>query len=61
MTLKEILNEKLSESFANEIEKIADDYAIKVLEYYHNNLFFIPLKKGEAEKILKHIKKEKKL
>ena len=28
MTLKEKLNEKLSESFANEIEKIAEEFAI---------------------------------
>jgi hypothetical protein len=72
MTLKEKFKQidiKLSENHTTKIvdveaiqcEKIADDYAIKVLEYYHNNLFFIPLKKGEAEKILKHIKKEKKL
>jgi len=41
------------------IEKIADDYAIEVLEYYHNNLFYIPLKDGEAKYILNHIKKQK--
>ena len=40
-------------------EKIADDYASEVLEYYHNNLFFIELKEGEAKEILKHIKKQK--
>jgi hypothetical protein len=40
------------------LEKIKDDFAIQVLEYYHNNLFFIPLKKGEAKKILQHIKKQ---
>ena len=43
------------------LEKIKDDFAIQVLEHYHNNLFFIPLKKGEAKKILQHIKKEKEL
>jgi hypothetical protein len=41
------------------IEKIADDYAIEILESYHNNLFYIPLKDGEAKMILNHIKKEK--
>jgi hypothetical protein len=41
------------------IEQIADDYAIEVLEYYHNNLFNIPLKDGEAKMILNHIKNEK--
>jgi len=45
--------------FANQCEKIADDYAIEILEYYHNGLFFIPLKEGEAKKILEYIKKEK--
>lgn len=43
------------------LEKIKDDFAIKVLEHYHNGLFFIPLKKGEAKKILKYLKQEKKL
>ncbi len=33
MTLKEKLNEKLSESFANEIEKIAEDFAIEFAEW----------------------------
>jgi hypothetical protein len=28
MTLKEKLNEKLSEAFANEIEQVAEDFAI---------------------------------
>jgi hypothetical protein len=46
---------------AEKLAKLADNYAIKVLEYYHNNLFFIPLKKGEAKKILTYIKKEKNL
>jgi hypothetical protein len=41
------------------IEQIADDYAIEVLESYHNNLFYIPLKDGEAKMIVNHIKKEK--
>lgn len=39
MTLKEKLNEKLSESFANEIEKIADDYAIEFAMFLSNNSF----------------------
>jgi hypothetical protein len=33
MTLKEKLNEKLSESFANEIEKIAEEFAIGFAEW----------------------------
>jgi hypothetical protein len=33
MKLKEILNEKLSESFANEIEKITDEFAIGFAEW----------------------------
>jgi hypothetical protein len=43
---------------AIECEKIADDYAIEILERYHNSLFIIPLKEGEAKEILKHIKNE---
>jgi hypothetical protein len=49
----------------NEIEEtkeqcaeIAEDFAIEVLEFYHNNLFMIELKDGEAKNILKHIKKQ---
>jgi hypothetical protein len=33
MTLKEKLNEKLSESFANEIEKLTEDFAIEFAEW----------------------------
>ena len=50
----------------NEIEEtkeqcveIAEDFAIEVLEFYHNSLFMIALKDGEAKRILNHIKKEK--
>ena len=50
----------------NEIEEtkeqcveIANDFAIEVLEFYHNSLFMIPLKDGEAKRILNYIKKEK--
>jgi len=49
----------------NEIEEtkeqcaeIAEEFAIEVLEFYHNNLFMIPLKDGEAKRILQHIKKK---
>jgi len=44
---------------AEKNEKIADEYAIEILERYHNSLFFIPLKEGEAKRIVEHIKKEK--
>ena len=43
---------------AEQLEQIADDYAIEVLEHYHNSLFNIPLKEGEAKRIVEHIKKE---
>jgi hypothetical protein len=33
MTLKEKLNEKLSESFANEIEKLTEEFAIEFAEW----------------------------
>jgi hypothetical protein len=46
---------------AEECEIIADDYAIEILEYYHNSLFFIKLKEGESKIILEHIKKVKNL
>ena len=48
----------------NEIEEtkeqcveIAEDFAIEVLEFYHNSLFMIALKDGEAKIILNHIKR----
>jgi hypothetical protein len=43
---------------SKECEQLADNYAIQVLEAYHDSLFKIPLKEGEAKQILKHIKKE---
>jgi hypothetical protein len=41
---------------ASELEIDANEFAVEVLEYYHNSLFFIPLKDGEAKEILKYIK-----
>ena len=49
----------LSENELNKLEKIADDYVIEILEYYHNSLFFLELKENEAKEILKNIKKQK--
>jgi hypothetical protein len=64
MTLREKFKPKVSINtdgeagrYANECEQIADDYAIEILERYHNSLFNIPLKEGEAKEILKHLKK----
>ena len=31
---------------------------IEILESYHNSLFHIPLKEGEAKRIVEHIKKK---
>jgi hypothetical protein len=65
MTLKEkfypYCDNEYSEKWvsAENCEDVADDYAIEILEYYHNNLFYIPLKDGEAKYILNHIKNEK--
>jgi hypothetical protein len=64
MTLREKFKPKVSINtygeagrYAKECEQIADDYAIEMLESYHNSLFNIPLKEGEAKEILKHLKK----
>ena len=58
MTLRDKFKKATSEWFdTTECEKIADDYAIEILERYHNSLFIIPLKEGEAKEILKHLKK----
>jgi hypothetical protein len=51
---------KLTKEGVENFEKIFDDYAIEFLEYYHNSLFFIPLKENEAKEILKIFKKKKK-
>lgn len=62
MTLKEkIGNVLVDKSISENLEKLTDDFAIEILEYYHNGLFFIKLKEGEAKKIVEHIKKEKNL
>lgn len=39
MTLKEKLNEKLSEAFANEIEQIADEFAIGFGQWLVSNCY----------------------
>ena len=58
MTLRDKFKEvEIKKGITNELEKIADDYAIEILERYHNSLFIIPLKEGEAKEILKHLKK----
>jgi len=66
MTLRERFKPKLSINtdgeagrYANECEQIADDYAIEILETYHNGIFHIPLKEGEAKKIVEYIKSKK--
>lgn len=43
---------------AEQLEQIAYDYAIEILESYHNSLFNIPLKEGEAKRIVDRIKKQ---
>ena len=64
MTLREKFKPKVSINtdgeagrYAKECEQIANDYAIEILERYHNSLFNIPLKEGEAKEILKHLRK----
>ena len=61
MTLRDkfstmVLDKDIAE-WEKECEQIADDYAIEILERYHNSLFIIPLTEGEAKEILKHLKK----
>jgi len=55
MTLKEKF-EKEGFSNCDYLEQVAEEFAIEVLEHYHNGIFFISLKKGEAKKILEYIK-----
>lgn len=61
MTLREKFEDGFKDSKENAkyCEQIADYYAIEILESYHNSLFIIPLKKGEAKRIVEHLKKEK--
>jgi hypothetical protein len=67
-TAVEWLEEKLIETGlpfkkgeAIEIEQakeMEEQNTIEILVSYHNSLFNIPLKEGEAKKIVEHIKKE---
>ena len=38
-----------------EAEKIEREQMINIIESYHNNLFYVPLKDGEAKRILELI------
>lgn len=38
-----------------------DKYTTEILETYHNGMFNIPLKDGEAKRIVEHIKMKKAL
>ena len=63
MTLKDkfstmVLDKDIAE-WEKECEQIAEDYAIEILETYHNGIFHIPLKEGEAKKIVEYIKSKK--
>jgi hypothetical protein len=42
----------------NKAKEMEEQNTIEILERYHNSLFNILLKEGEAKEILKHIKKE---
>jgi len=66
MTLREKFKPKVSINtdgeagrYAKQCEQIAYDYAIEILELYHNDIFHIPLKEGEAKKIVEYIKSKK--
>ena len=52
-----IENEALGQTEEQCVE-IASEFAIKVLEFYHNSLFMIALKDGEAKRILNYIKEQ---
>lgn len=66
MTLRDKFKTKVSINtdgeagrYAIECEQIADDYVIEILDTYHNGIFHIPLKEGEAKKIVEYIKSKK--
>ena len=40
---------------------LVDKNTIEILETYHNGMFNIPLKDGEAKRIVEHIKMKKAL
>jgi len=42
----------------DEAKEMEEQNTIEILESYHNSLFHISLKEGEAKEILKHIKNE---
>lgn len=45
------------ESYFEQAKEMEEQNTIEILERYHNSLFNIPLKEGEAKEILKHLKK----
>ena len=57
MTLKENLNEQLSEAFANEIEKLTDEFAIGFAEWlliiYNEDIIYDAYTKEELLEIYK--------
>ena len=57
MTLKENLNEQLSEAFANEIEKLTDEFAIGFAEWlliiYNEDIIYDAYSKEELLEIYK--------
>jgi hypothetical protein len=49
--------EDMSE-YLKQAKEMEEQNTIEILESYHNSLFNIPLKEGEAKRIVEHIKKE---
>lgn len=44
--------------YLKQAKEMEEQNTIEILERYHNSLFYIPLKDGEAKEILKHLENE---
>lgn len=51
------LNADIIGDYIQQAKEMEEQNTIEILERYHNSLFYIPLKEGEAKEILKHLKK----
>ena len=51
------LNADIIGDYIQQAKEMEEQNTIEILERYHNSLFIIPLKEGEAKEILKHLKK----
>lgn len=55
------LNADIIGDYIQQAKEMEEQNTIEILETYHNGMFNIPLKDGEAKRIVEHIKMKKAL